>query len=110
MTETKKGHAIEVMLFDGTPPDALGLLPHMLDPADKRTAREQFDAKYPHGGGWRPMSGFKLEKQGILRYPGDPPFKPIAMMRHHNEVVLFYPCAIVMILQSDGKFEVARMD
>ena len=43
-------------------PDDLGLLPSMLSEHDPRPAREQFDARYGHGGGWRPFTGFRFDR------------------------------------------------
>jgi hypothetical protein len=101
---------IHVHLLDGLDPEALGLLPYMLNADDPRPAREQFDASYGHGGGWQPMEGFKLLADGRIKYPGDPALKPIAMIRLRDETIFFYDCAWVAIHQKDGSFEIARMD
>jgi hypothetical protein len=45
-----------------------------------------------------------------LHYPGDPPFKPIAMMVLRDETILIYDYSIVAIVQPDGSFEACRMD
>ena len=89
----------------------IGPLPSFLDPADPRPAREQFDANYRFGG-WRPIKGFTCDwkKDGTIRYPGDPPLRPIAGMHHHREMVMFYDQAFVAVIQPDGTYEVARMD
>jgi len=89
--------------------DHLGLIPSFLSEDDPRSAREQLDANYAHGGGWRPMKGFERDGM-VLRYPGDPPFKPLVMTGLREEVIVIYPHGIVMILQKDGSFEAARMD
>lgn len=91
-------------------PEDLGLLPGMLDAEDPRPAREQFDAHYQHGGGWRPMLGHKLIEDYLLKYPGDPPLEPIAISQLRDETIVLYPYAFVAIVQSDHSFEVARMD
>lgn len=98
-----------VLLNNGTP-DHIGLLPDMLDLADPRPAREQFNERYGYGGGWLPMSGFKLLRNSALQYPGDPPLLPRAVTKLRDEVILVYDYVWVLILQKDGRFEVCRMD
>jgi hypothetical protein len=108
----------EVILFNGTDPEQLGMLPYFIDPTDKRKAREQFDANYQHGGGWRPIEDFRCAKVEMadgqdtimISYPGDPPLFPLAVMYHQGEAILFFPHALVGILQNNGSIEVARMD
>jgi len=91
-------------------PEHLGLLPGMLDPADPRPAREQFDANYQHGGGWDPFKGFTLRADNSLSYPGDPPTKPLAMTTLRDELIVFYQYSWVAIIQPDRSFECCRMD
>ena len=88
----------------------LGLLPGMLSLNDPRPAREQLDANYQHGGGWRPFTGFRLRKDNTLVYPGDPPTIPLAMTTLRDELIVFYDCSWVAIIQPDRSFEVCRMD
>lgn len=94
----------------GATMEHLGLIPFFLDPTDPRPAREQFDANYISG--WSPMTGWKFNPDTLtLRYPGDPPMKPIAWTRMHDERILVYPSAWVMVLRDDGDaWEVSRMD
>jgi hypothetical protein len=87
----------------------LGLIPSFLNEDDPRPAREQFNENYAHGGGWSPIKDFKL-KNGVLLYPGDPPFWPFAEISFRDEKILVCDYAMVCIVQPDGKFEVARMD
>lgn len=89
-----------------------GYIPGWLDENDPRPAREQLDAAYGHGGGWRPMQGWKLDgKMMRISYPGDPPLRPVAMGSLRDERIFVYRHAWVMILQADGTtFEIARMD
>jgi hypothetical protein len=79
---------------------------------DHRPMREQFDERYAHGGGWRPFGKdkFRMLKNGSLTYPGDPTFRPLAVLRHHEERAFIYKYGIVCIVQPDGTFEVSRMD
>jgi len=90
--------------------DMLGLLPGMLDENDPRPAREQFDANYQHGGGWRPFNGFKLTANYSLLYPGDPPMRALAMTKLRDELIIFHDYSWVTIIQPDGSHETCRMD
>jgi len=89
-------------------PDELGLLPDMIDQNDKRPARVQFNANYDHGGGWHPIKGFTV-KGFVLRYPGDPPYEPIAMWPLRDEMIMVYRHGLVAVFQKDGSFEAARL-
>jgi hypothetical protein len=98
-------------------PDIIGMigyLPHFLSENDPRPAKEQLDANYQHGGGWRPLAGWKLVKWTdtgpVIQYPGDPAIAPIAKIELRDEAIWIYPHAQVMIAQPNGDFEVARMD
>ena len=91
--------------------EQLGYLPGFLSNDDPRPAREQFDANYQHGGGWRPYpDGEWTFDDPTITYPGDPPLSPIAMTTLRDEAIFFYPHALVMIIQPDDSFEIARMD
>jgi hypothetical protein len=87
----------------------LGYIPGFLDETDPRPAREQIDTNYAQGGGWRPTQGFERTLQG-LKYPGDPPMALIAVTALRDELIEFYDCQWLLILQPDGSFEVSRMD
>lgn len=89
----------------------LGYIPQFLSHIDPRSAREQLDAGYAHGGGWNPMSGWRLDPTThSLTYPGDPPLHPIAHAELRDEQIFVYPHAWVVIISPAGDFEVARMD
>lgn len=89
----------------------LGYIPQMLDLADPRPAREQFDSNYAHGGGWVPMPGWTYDPANqTIKYPGDPALRPIARTALRDEQILLYPSAWVAIVQPDGRAEIARMD
>ena len=91
----------------------LGFIPQMLNPQDPRPAAEQFDKNYAHGGGWSPNVGsaFKMDPATkTLKYPGDPAMKPLARAKFRDEEIYFYESAVVAIVQSNGTFEVSRMD
>jgi len=101
---------VSVVLLNGGTPDTVGLIPMWLDKDDPRPAKEQLNEHYAHGGGWQPFKGFVLRKDGGIKYPGDPPHKPLAMMALRDEVIMFYAHGWVMILQKDGSYEISRMD
>jgi hypothetical protein len=82
----------------------------MLSTDDPRPAREQFDANYRHGGGWQPQSGFTLTGNNSLKYPGDPPFHPLARIQLRDEQINIYEYGYVAIIQPNRSFEVCRMD
>jgi hypothetical protein len=88
----------------------LGFLPEIIRADDPRPVREQVNARYKHGGGWDPTPGFTLLPNHVLEYPEDPPYRPLAMIKIRDEYVFLYPHDFVGVFQSDGSFEVARMD
>jgi len=94
--------------------DALGLIPAFLNESDPRPAREQLDSNYGHGGGWTPIPGFSMRPDGTMTYPGDPPLPVLAETILHKdgkkEIIRFYHYSWVSITQTDGSFEVCRMD
>ncbi len=89
--------------------DMLGYIPGFLSQDDPRPAREQLDSAYRTGGGWQPFKGFTITPRG-LQYPGDPPMALIAETTLRDEVVRFYQCSWVAIIQPDGTYEISRMD
>ena len=97
--------------LSGSHPNELGWLPSMVDRSDPDPAAVQFHKRYGHGGGWRPIEGFKkLKSPGHIQHPGDPPMKPLFMTRLRDEVIYVYRYGFVAVFQPDGSFEVARMD
>jgi len=86
----------------------IGYIPDFLDEDDMRPAKKQFDENY--FGGWVPMDGFKMDDDGTLHYPGDPPLRPLVIIKFKNEVIRIYQASFVSIQQEDGSWEVARMD
>jgi hypothetical protein len=90
----------------------LGFLPLFLSRADPRSASEQFNERYAHGGGWMPQKGFgRYDPQGHdLYFEGDPVYRALAKAQLRDETLVFYDCSWVAIFQPDGSFEVSRMD
>jgi hypothetical protein len=82
----------------------------MLWEDDPRSAKEQLNTGYAHGGGWQAFNGFKLNADDSLSYPGDPPQIPIIEFKLRNERVVLYDHAWVAVIQPDRSFEVCRMD
>ena len=93
-------------------PMGLGFLPDILLESDKRPVKEQLEERYAHGGGYRPLTGLRFDpKTMVMRFPGDPPYKPAACAQFGTETVIFYPQAsLLAIVQKDGTFEVTRVD
>ena len=89
--------------------DMLGYLPSMLNEADPRSAREQIDANYNHGGGWQPFKGHTMLANG-LAYPDDPVMPLLFETKLRDEIIRFYDCAWLAIVQPDGSYEIARVD
>ena len=90
--------------------DMLGYLPEMISERNPKPAREQFDTNYQHGGGWTPFKGFSMLPDGNLSYPGDPPTRLLAETQLRDETIRFYEHSWVAIIQTDGTYEICRMD
>jgi hypothetical protein len=98
------------MIWTCLKPVDLGFLPGLIDEDDPRGVKKQLADKYGYGGGWRPMPDLTLLPDRSLKYPGDPPLKPIAVSQLRDEVILFYPHDWLCVVQPDGAFEVSRVD
>lgn len=90
--------------------EELGLIPTFLNANDPKSAKEQFNTNYSHGGGWRAFEGFRVDEDMSIQYPGDPKYHPIAKCRFRNENIYVYPYAWVLVMQDDGTHEMSRMD
>ncbi len=91
--------------------DLVGWIPMFLKEDDPRPAREQFNQRYAHGGGWNPFPGFTYDAAKLtITYPGDPPYRAVAKIELREEMILVFPHAWVAIVQPDGAIEVSRMD
>lgn len=90
--------------------DMLGYVPLFFDTLDPRSAREQINTNYSHGGGWHPIHGFEMLPNGNLKYPGDPPTRLLAETKLRGETIRFYEHSWLLILQPDGTWEVSRCD
>jgi hypothetical protein len=103
---------INVLILDPrAQPEHVGMIPDFLSLLDPRKAAEQFNERYAHGGGWHHQPGYDMDPEwGVLKYPGDPPFSPLAAIPFREELILIYEAGIVAIVQPDKSFEVCRMD
>lgn len=109
---------MKVTYFHHRAEGLLGFIPSFLSESDPRPAAEQFNERYAHGGGWSPMKGWTTERFDgpngshslSIRYPGDPPYRPIARIQLRDEHIWIYQNAWVAIEQADGAVEIARMD
>jgi hypothetical protein len=103
-------------LCNDAAPEDLGFLPGFLHESDERPVIEQLDAAYAHGGGFKPIEGFKLVYDGshlddaTLWYPGDEPLHLIGFTRCHGEVIGLFEAGFVAVVSADGTVVVARMD
>ena len=97
-------------LSPGVTPEHLGILPGFLSELDPDPAWKQIDKNYGHGGGWRPFQGHVLQDDMSLKYPEDPPLHPLAHTKLRDEIIVFYECEWLVIIQPDGSYEVARVD
>jgi len=86
----------------------LGTIPSFLDPDDSRPAVEQFRERYV--GSWRNLEKATVSRNGVMRYPGDPPLAPLFGTTLRDEVIFVYDCALVAVVTADGRCEVSRMD
>jgi hypothetical protein len=102
-------------MFNFTNPHVAGILPDLLSPLDPRSAAEQLQETYAHGGGWSPFARFALHDwqqpgQATLAYPEDPPMREISRAKLRDETLILFECEWLAIVQPDGRFEVSRVD
>lgn len=88
----------------------LGYVPGFFSEEDPKTAAEQINENYAHGGGWMPMKKWERVGDTGIRYPGDETIYPVAMAHLRDETIYLYESAWMMIVQANNDFEVARID
>lgn len=90
----------------------VGMIPTFLNILDSRKAVDQINEHYAHGGGWRPLSGYKMDfKTFSLTFAGDARKLPIAIIPLNDELVLIYEHGYVAIVHAVTKaVDVARLD
>lgn len=95
--------------------ERVGYIPQFFDDEDERSAKEQVNASYAYGGGFRPFKGFTLSNEqnvgeAALLYEGDPPMREISRTKLRDELIILFDHAWLAIVQPDGSYEVARID
>jgi hypothetical protein len=108
---------ISVQYLNDGGPEQVGVIPLWLNPLNPKSAKEQIDDAYQHGGGWDNFnadgtdhSKFELLDNNNLHYKGDPALQPRAKMQLRDETIYVYDHAWVAIVQLDRSFEVSRID
>lgn len=95
---------------------AVGFLPSIFNDEDERSAPEQLNANYGHGGGCSPFNGFTLEKadvqgEAFLIYPEDPPMREVARcVLSDAETLILFDSSWLAIVNADGTNIVTRVD
>ena len=92
---------------------AWGMIPSMLSAHDERSAKEQINENYAHGGGWRSFAGFTLSEHDDgyrIDYPEDPSFRELGRAKLRDEKIVLFEASWVAIIQPDGTYEISRMD
>lgn len=80
---------------------------------DERPVSEQLDDNYSYGGGWSPLSGWKVVdfEKGIIQFSDDPVYTPLAKTTHKDRTIFFYQSAWMGEFHADGEtFEISRVD
>lgn len=100
--------------------ERLGYVPGFFDNNDPRSAKEQLNERYAHGGGWLPVKGFTFVKGASMnecRLVGSDNmlFRPYAAAILHPdgdvpETIIAFDHAMFVIEQVDGTWEAARLD
>ena len=89
--------------------DDWGFIPSFLSENNPKTAIQQLNDGQP--GGQNKFEGFKFDpERKLLTYPGDPPMKVMSELHFKNDIIMLFPHAWILVLQPDGKWEVARCD
>lgn len=101
-------------LLRWTNDDAVGFVLFMLNDDNPKSAQEQLDDGYQHGGGFTPFKGHTLhlnESGYSLSYPGDDdPTLEVSRTKLRDETIVMFEHAWVAIIQPDGTYVIARMD
>lgn len=90
--------------------ELMGYIPFFFSEDDPRPAGEQLDENYAHGGGWHPLPKWEHLGDGVIKYPGDPKLRPVAVGQLRGEKIFFYNYSILAIFQPDGSFGASRVD
>ena len=98
-----------------TNPQRAGHLPQIIINRDARSAQEQVNARYQHGGGWRSVEGFKLgwprADEYSLNYEGEEPLREVSRaLFHGTQVLVLFKYSYLAIVEADKLIDVSRID
>ena len=96
--------------------ESVGFLPEIFLEHDPRTAQEQANERYAHGGGWMSFEGFHLTNDTVngtlgLKYPRDPVMRELSRTIFHNQYLVLFEGSWLGVIESNGTLsDVARID
>ena len=89
----------------------VGILPSFVNEGNPMSVTKQINDRYSHGGGWRPLEGFVMDKNDrSIQYPEDPKLMPLAVGVIKGCEVIVYDHGWVAVVNEDGSYEVSRID
>ena len=88
----------------------LGMIPSFIEHSDPRPAADQIHENYAHGGGWRPFTGFTMNQDGSISYPGERDLIVLAEAQFRDETLRYYEYSWFAIVQPDGSYEISRLN
>lgn len=98
--------------------DVVGIIPSFLNEDDLRSAADQINEGYAHGGGWSPMSGwtFNHDTKEITYETSDPEdtpevYQPLAKsFLRDEEIYIYYGGWTAIVECITSNVAVARLD
>lgn len=87
---------------------ACGLLPDMILDGDG-DIEDHLVQNYPFFFGWSEPNGATVVN-GVWKYPGDKPLKPVGQFIQGNKTIYIYPAAIVAVLENGRLTKWTRCD
>lgn len=96
----------------GVPDTYVRTISTFLSVGDMRSAKDQIDESYRQYGGWRPIGGITLQKdRETIRFDdeGDT-CRPIAEATLRDQKLFLYRSDWLAIVNTDGTYEIARID
>lgn len=87
-----------------------GYIPSFLSADSDDSIQEQLDAAYVTG--WRPTKAdVRLDEETwMLHFSNDPPLHPVGACALNGSILVLYEHAWVLVMDTDGDWEVCRMD
>jgi hypothetical protein len=89
--------------------ESLGFIPQFMHTDDPRSAKEQIDEAYQHGGGWHQSVNPWVIHETTITANGEG-YNLIATAKLRGEEIRLYEASWTAIIHEDGSFEVARLD